>query len=224
MNGYCANGCVALGYGADGCWDPSTPSPTNAPSTAPTDATAAADSTAPCTDTPASTAASASKIRLERATGSPVSVELLEDGVVRFTDATCLEATLCNTCGIGGSRSALADKVGAMEAQIASQIAALTARVTANEAKDLALETSISTIALTPGPAGSAGPPGPEGPAGSAPAEQGCPATKHLHGGCYVQSTGHKGLSGACWDGAGMCSYLCLFGHWIQQDNSCDPN
>ena len=62
-----------------------------------------------CTDTPASTAASASKVTLERVAGSPVSLELLEDGVVRFTDATCIEATLCNACGsIGGSSSSSA--------------------------------------------------------------------------------------------------------------------
>jgi hypothetical protein len=51
-------------------------------------------------------------------------------------------------------------------ATVSTEIAALTARVTANEAKDVALATSIDTIALTPGPAGVGGPAGPAGSSG----------------------------------------------------------
>jgi hypothetical protein len=91
----------------------------SAPPTAPTPPPTPPVAT--CTDTPASLAAIASKISLERTTGSPVKLELLEDGVVRFTDATCLEATLCNTCGAGGgSSSALASDIADIKLQIAA--------------------------------------------------------------------------------------------------------
>jgi hypothetical protein len=107
------------------------PAPTASPTTAPTDA----PTVLPCVDTPASTAASAARITLERDTGSPVQLELLEDGVVRFTDATCLEATLCNTCGIGGggTSSAVSDKVDAVASQMAAMDARLSARLSVLE-------------------------------------------------------------------------------------------
>jgi hypothetical protein len=85
-----------------------THAPTKAPTMAP-----------PCVDTPASTAATASKITLERLDGT-VDMELLEDGVLRFTDAKCLEATLCNTCGVGGGGGSLsaAARLDAVEAEL----------------------------------------------------------------------------------------------------------
>jgi hypothetical protein len=124
------------------CITPVTSYPTAAPTTAPTpptseptaaptaEPTAAPTSeptptpTAACTDTPASTAATASKITFGRRAGNPVNLELLEDGVVRFTDATCLEATLCNTCGMGGGGgSSLDAKLAALETKMDQKIA-----------------------------------------------------------------------------------------------------
>ena len=52
---------------------------------------------------------------------SPVTPLL--QGVLRFTNAKCLEATLCNTCNIGGSSSAMASDIAEMKAQIAANAA-----------------------------------------------------------------------------------------------------
>jgi hypothetical protein len=52
-----------------------------------------------------------------------ISIDLLEDGVLRFSNTTCLEATLCNTCNIGGSSSAMASDIAEMKAQIAANTA-----------------------------------------------------------------------------------------------------
>jgi acyl dehydratase len=120
----------------------STPPPTPPPTAAPTAAPTMPPPAPACTDTPASTAASASKITLERAAGNPVKLELLADGVVRFTDATCLEATLCNTCGIGGGSSAMASDIADMKAQIA----ALTSSTSAMATDIAALTNSTSAV------------------------------------------------------------------------------
>jgi hypothetical protein len=74
-----------------------------------------------CTDTPASQAAAASGITLERNDGHQMDIELLDDGVVRFTGATCLEASLCNTCGLasGGTSSSLETRMDELNSTIA---------------------------------------------------------------------------------------------------------
>jgi hypothetical protein len=65
--------------------------------------------------------------------------------VVRFTDATCLEATLCNTCGIGGIGGGSSSTVASDIADMKAQITALTARATANEA---AVALNTAAVAL----------------------------------------------------------------------------
>ena len=53
-----------------------------------------------------------------------MSLDYLDDGVLRFSGATCLEATLCNTCGIGGgastSLSTLAGRMDTLEATVSA--------------------------------------------------------------------------------------------------------
>ena len=66
-----------------------------------------------CSFTP-SAAVVESKIVLQRGGGAPVSIDLLDDGVLRFTDATCVEATLCDTCRV----DTLASTVTQMQTQI----------------------------------------------------------------------------------------------------------
>jgi hypothetical protein len=57
-----------------------------------------------CNETPPSNSTVGSKLTMQN-TGSTLSIDFLNDGVLRFTDAKCLEATLCNTCGVGGGVS-----------------------------------------------------------------------------------------------------------------------
>jgi hypothetical protein len=126
---------------------------------------------AACTPTPASTASVAATLAMERTTGSSASIQFLEDGVLRVAGATCLEATLCNTCGLGGASSTLAsrlDVIAEQQAILIAQFATLQNKSAALEAKDVAMEAALSAISLTPGPPGADGAPGATGPAGSA--------------------------------------------------------
>jgi hypothetical protein len=67
-----------------------------------------------CTPTPASAATVSSTMNFERTSGS-ARFQLLQDGVMRLDGATCLEANLCNTCGLGGGSSS---ELAALQAQI----------------------------------------------------------------------------------------------------------
>ena len=96
--------------------------PTESPTAAPTESPTAAPTEPACTDTPASAAAVGSTLIMEAsAEYGSASLDLLADGVLRFTNAKCLETTLCNTCGVGGGASpTLGDKVGALESQVST--------------------------------------------------------------------------------------------------------
>jgi hypothetical protein len=86
---------------------------------------------------------------MHSSTGPSVAIELLEDGVVRFTNATCLDATLCNTCGIGGSSSTLADKVDALIAKVDALETQQTSMNSTMNARLSALETNAPEQAIT---------------------------------------------------------------------------
>jgi hypothetical protein len=80
--------------------------PTSAPTKSPTEAPTALPTAAPTKKrpdcVPASGAGAASSLKMHRTAGGGASIDLLEDGVLRVSGATCLEATLCDTCGGGG--------------------------------------------------------------------------------------------------------------------------
>jgi hypothetical protein len=52
---------------------------------------------------------------MHRTAGGGASIDLLEDGVLRVSGATCLEATLCDTCGGGGGGITVAALAAAQE-------------------------------------------------------------------------------------------------------------
>ena len=95
--------------------------PTAEPTAAPTQ-TPTQPAEAPCAATPPSTANVASKMNMERNTGAPMSLDFLDDGVLRVTGATCLEAALCNDCStasLAAQVATIAEKVAVLESQVA---------------------------------------------------------------------------------------------------------
>jgi hypothetical protein len=155
-----------------------TPAPTGAPTAPPTIAPATEAPTATtCTDTPASTAAAGPSLSME-GTSVTVDIDLLDDGttyavhpltiitmpippplslptspragVLRFTNAKCLEATLCNTCGIGGGgSSAITSQLAEMKAQIASNHASLLAAISSLNASQTLTEANVAALTTT---------------------------------------------------------------------------
>jgi hypothetical protein len=91
-----------------GSGDPGAPSDSATSTSMPSETCTPPPPPAPvCTPTPPSSAATTSKLNFERPNGAKATLSFLEDGVFRLEGATCLEATLCNTCGISGGGSAV---------------------------------------------------------------------------------------------------------------------
>jgi hypothetical protein len=79
---------------------------------------------------------------MHRTAGGGASIDLLEDGVLRVSGATCLEATLCDTCGLsggggGGGADLEARLTAAMDAQIQA-INATLSRAALDQSTDIA--------------------------------------------------------------------------------------
>jgi hypothetical protein len=114
---------------------------------------------AACNVTAASTAAPASAIHLQRSSGDKASLRFLEDGVLRFDGVQCLEATLCNTCGIVTSEFAalkaevqeLKDAMAATTTQVetlSGAVSVFTGRCTTAEENNVVSSTATQLSGL----------------------------------------------------------------------------